>query len=379
MFRSVSLAVLLSAISAAAQAQAIQCGEPYTVQRGDTLQRIAERAYGPGASFRQLIEPNRDRFAGGNPSRIEIGDVLSIPCIGEAAASEPAAEPTPDAVVEAPAAVPQQPPLDVPPVGMLRPAPAARATLAPSAETAVETTASVDVPTQETPEPEPVAEAADPTESPDPASPVLLMGGGPRGGIDLAVFRAAMARAGHEMPETVAAPAAADPVTLLRAAGSPAIALAWPRPDCDAVDAGSAAAGQCDDLAWSAPLDEDVLIVLTRTGSAPEADAACRTPATSLIALGRDAGAPILRPLGDCLDDLAEGRVGTAYVMGSEGAEPPAGTVEAFARGRLVTLHAVALIDDDTAAGLLAALDEGLAALRDAGEWRTLLAEALAP
>jgi hypothetical protein len=62
------------------RAQSIACGEPYIVQPGDSLQRIAERAYGPEGSYRDLIEDNLQNFIGGDPSRIAVGLALDIPC-----------------------------------------------------------------------------------------------------------------------------------------------------------------------------------------------------------------------------------------------------------------------------------------------------------
>lgn len=378
MVRSVCIAAILSGTAAVAQAQAIQCGEPYVVRRGDTLQRIAERAYGPEASFRQLIAPNRDRFVRGDPSLIEIGDVLTIPCLGEAATEpEPPATPTPE-IADAPSTDETPQTVDGPQPETPRPDETAREPATPAEPTAEATAPpdSVDPLPPEAAMPDAVTEAL-----PDAATaePTLLIGGGPWSAAGLPVFRAALARAGRDMPETVERPAVDDPAALLRAADGPSVALAWPDPDCDAAEPGSAADARCTDLAWSTPLGEDVLTVLTRTGDAARPDAACRTPATRLVRLDADAGSPILRPLADCLADLAEGRLGTAYLMASEDAEPPEGTVEAFARGRLVTVHAVALAGDAAGTDLLAALDDGLAMLREAGEWRPLLAAAPAP
>jgi polar amino acid transport system substrate-binding protein len=89
----IALSALGLSLASAAGAQSIPCGVPYTVQRGDTLQRIAERAYGPEASFRDLIPANRGAFTGGNPSLIEVGQVLTIPCRGDGGGNSAAAAP----------------------------------------------------------------------------------------------------------------------------------------------------------------------------------------------------------------------------------------------------------------------------------------------
>jgi polar amino acid transport system substrate-binding protein len=78
----VLLAVLLAAIAgpwsdAAAQAR-IACGSFYRVAPGDTLHRIATRAYGSG-NYQAIVAANRDILP--DISRIEVGDELLIPCL----------------------------------------------------------------------------------------------------------------------------------------------------------------------------------------------------------------------------------------------------------------------------------------------------------
>ena len=78
----VFLAALLAAIAgpssdAAAQAR-IACGSFYRVAPGDTLHRIATRAYGKG-DYQTIFEANRDILP--DISRIAVGDELLIPCL----------------------------------------------------------------------------------------------------------------------------------------------------------------------------------------------------------------------------------------------------------------------------------------------------------
>jgi polar amino acid transport system substrate-binding protein len=78
----VFLAVLLAAISgppsdAVAQAR-IACGSFYRVAPGDTLHRIATRAYGSG-DYQAIFAANRDILP--DISRIAVGDDLLIPCL----------------------------------------------------------------------------------------------------------------------------------------------------------------------------------------------------------------------------------------------------------------------------------------------------------
>ncbi len=78
----VFLAVLLAAIAgpssdAVAQAR-IACGSFYRVAPGDTLHRIATRAYGSG-DYQAIFAANRDILP--DISRIAVGDDLLIPCL----------------------------------------------------------------------------------------------------------------------------------------------------------------------------------------------------------------------------------------------------------------------------------------------------------
>ncbi|WP_233416704.1 LysM peptidoglycan-binding domain-containing protein [Halovulum marinum] len=83
-----AVAAILSGVADAAAAQDITCGEVYSVQRGDTLHRISRRAYGDDDGWRLIYSVNRD-LIGRNPSAIEIGQPLTIPCL-----EQDAAEPT---------------------------------------------------------------------------------------------------------------------------------------------------------------------------------------------------------------------------------------------------------------------------------------------
>ena len=86
-----------------AAAQSLSCGDTYTVKRGDTLNQIARKAYGPGASYVELYRANRG-VIGPNPSIIEVGMALAIPCPGQTAGNagaEKVAKPIADSSGEA--------------------------------------------------------------------------------------------------------------------------------------------------------------------------------------------------------------------------------------------------------------------------------------
>lgn len=76
----------------------IACGTTYTVARGDTLFKIADRAFGNGKLYKQIFEANRDILP--NSASVEIGNEIQIPCLDSAGqivrvdeAQDPPAEP----------------------------------------------------------------------------------------------------------------------------------------------------------------------------------------------------------------------------------------------------------------------------------------------
>jgi nucleoid-associated protein YgaU len=51
----------------------------YTVQKGDSLSKIAQQQYGDGKKWKAIFEANRDQLS--NPDLIHPGQVLKIPSI----------------------------------------------------------------------------------------------------------------------------------------------------------------------------------------------------------------------------------------------------------------------------------------------------------
>ena len=72
-----NLFILHLPVHAVAQ-ERIACGSVYRVAPGDTLNRIAVRAYGTG-DYQAIVEANRDILT--NLAHIDIGDELLIPCL----------------------------------------------------------------------------------------------------------------------------------------------------------------------------------------------------------------------------------------------------------------------------------------------------------
>lgn len=63
--------------SATAQQAAVATTQTYTVQKGDTLSKIAKHFYGNANDYMRIFEANRDQLK--DPDKIQIGQVLKIP------------------------------------------------------------------------------------------------------------------------------------------------------------------------------------------------------------------------------------------------------------------------------------------------------------
>ncbi len=80
------------AVPAPAEARSIECGTKYTLRRGDTLSRISRRVYGTLDGFRTIYRANA-AVIGRNPSIVEPGTVLTIPCADGTTPSSAGVEP----------------------------------------------------------------------------------------------------------------------------------------------------------------------------------------------------------------------------------------------------------------------------------------------
>lgn len=56
--------------------------QSYTVEKGDTLSRISKQFYGKAGKWNAIFEANRDQLD--DPDKIQPGQVLKIPAIGDA-------------------------------------------------------------------------------------------------------------------------------------------------------------------------------------------------------------------------------------------------------------------------------------------------------
>lgn len=82
------LALAIAALGSAAPAGAqvlrgdgtVTCGSDYVIAPGDTLSRVAKRAYGDAMLWSRLVDANRDTLAGG-PEDLAVGTTIAVPCI----------------------------------------------------------------------------------------------------------------------------------------------------------------------------------------------------------------------------------------------------------------------------------------------------------
>jgi hypothetical protein len=86
LLRSLAAAVVASGLAAPAGAQvlpgdgSIACGGSYVIAPGDTLSRVAQRAYGDPMLWDLLVEANRD-LLGGDPEHLAVGMSVAVPCV----------------------------------------------------------------------------------------------------------------------------------------------------------------------------------------------------------------------------------------------------------------------------------------------------------
>ena len=350
---------ILAATTPAAWAQSIDCGSEYTVKRGDTLARISRAAYGTLDYYRVLFQFNR-AVIGADPSGIEIGLVLQIPCLDSSGrVIETAAEPAPEA----------------------------------------EPTNLAEAVAQQAPVPEPAAQASAPPFRADPdremrvavaaAWPPLTDQEQAQGGMLTEIISRAADRL--DLPRGFDLYFLEDWAGLtdtMLAEGRYDMALAWPRPDCERAPQDSESAWMCSELVWSEPLYEQVIGVYTLTGAPPPLSETDLYGAT----ICRPAGYPlhVLADQGltepdvmlaqpetarDCFQGLLNGAY-QAVVMARGVAD---GTIDALdaedvitrqpTLDRVATLHAVTLRDNALGVERLAALDEEIRLLKTSGAW----------
>ena len=82
----IGVSTIFMIVGSKASAAVDQCGQAYSVQAGDTLSKIARDVYGSARDFQIIYSANAD-VIGSNPALIEIGMALNIPCLDDTSTS----------------------------------------------------------------------------------------------------------------------------------------------------------------------------------------------------------------------------------------------------------------------------------------------------
>ena len=364
-------------ISTPAEAQSLSCGGTYTIQRGDTLQKVTRLAYGEGLSYNFLYRANRD-VVGANPSQIEVGMVIRVPCRNGQTASSSSNSGS------------------------------ASTSTATTASTTSGSTSSSTTTTTTT-----ASTAAATTQ------PVSASGNGfgvsriqNAGKIrmvtatDWAPFSNQDQEQGGMITEIVNV--AADTVMEqsefqvdfindwsahmepLISDGAYDFTFPWFRPNCDVKEKlGPSSVFRCDRLAWSDPLFEQIIGYYMRADDLDKPQAhtglfgktICRPSGYATFMMEeKDLAEPnitLKRPSSptDCFEMLVEGEVDAVVIATMVGddaianLDAPEMVEEQSQLSTIATLHAVTSIDNPDKEQQLAVLNEGIRNVRESGKW----------
>lgn len=357
---------LTAMFGAGAEAQSLACGGEYTIKKGDTLQQVTRMAYGDGLSWKFIYKANK-AVVGPNPSAIEVGMKIKVPCrrgqtpgvTAKAATPKAAAETTSVAATTAPtvtatpAATQASLPLNVPGVAT------------PGSSTYRFVTGSDWRPFQDQ----------------------ELQNGGMITEIVDTAMETQRGPDGHKIDfindysahlQTLIADIAYD------------FSFAWFRPNCDKMEKlGAGSQFRCKALDWSDPLFEQIIGYYMRADDA-------NVPATHADLLGRSICRPkgyalfmmeefdlvepaitLKRPVNtaDCFEMLAKGEVDVVVLatMVADGAIAAGGMADQIAEqpqlSTVATMHAVTSINNPNKDAQLAVLNEGIRNVRESGAW----------
>ncbi|MEL7465289.1 MAG: transporter substrate-binding domain-containing protein [Pseudomonadota bacterium] len=357
--------------SSPVEAQTLACGGTYTIQRGDTLQKVTRMAYGDGLSFNFLYRANRD-VVGPNPSLIEVGMVLQVPCRDGQTAGAAAPAPT---------------------------------TTSASTGSAGSTTGTGTV-TGESGAASNVTQAS--------ASGGGFGVSGLRGGdkirmitgTDWAPFANEDQEQGGMITEIINVAAETmmqqsefqvDFINDWGAHMEPLIAdgaydftFPWFRPNCDAIDKlGPTSVFRCEQLAWSDPLFEQIIGYYMRADDTNKPTdhvglfgrTVCRPSGYATFMLEEndlvEPNITLMRPGSptDCFAMLASGEVDAVVIATMVGDDaianiPDASNIEEQPQlSTIATMHAATSVDNPDKDAQLAVLNEGIANVRESGKW----------
>lgn len=415
--RTVGAVCCLAAILFAAPADAkspISCGRLHGIERGDTLFRIAVRAYGDGWKYKSIYAANRDLLP--DEKSIEIGDQVLVPCLdgtGPATRQEALAQATAPAetapvtasvtaavtapeAAELPLATGDEAATETATAELVGPIGAAREGIASLVLSASPGGSAVTTPRMDDPQPAKGPELAAPiTPKPDTGDlPVRLLTGD-----SLVPFAGETLRQGGLATEIVAqamrlaAPEKAPQIAYVRQwefhlhglllSGALDVGFPWVRPDCTAAAALTPQAQLlCAEFAFSRPFLELPIAVFARA-DAPVTELTgrrvCRPPTAYAfdmdggIAAGSGAvseataSACFARLLHRDVDAVELPRREAEAVLRQMGIEGSVREIKALASTR--TLHAVAPKSNRTGLAYLALIDAGLEQLMVTGAW----------
>lgn len=356
--------------SAPATAQSLACGGTYTIQRGDTLQKVTRMAYGEGLSFNFLYRANRD-VVGPNPSLIEVGMVLQIPCRDGQTAGAAAPAPAPTAA-------------------------SSTASASESASTVTGESAASSASTTSAPRVQAASLSGIPNRRPfrfitgtDWAP--FTNADQAEGGMITDIMRTALSTVAAEDEYQI------DYVRDWNAHLQPLLSdvaydfsIPWFRPNCDKIDLlGENSRLRCQELKFSDPLFEMITsyYVNANSGFAPTTPTdligkrVCRAASYATFMLEefdvRPPAIEYVRPTlwRDCFEALARNEVDILYIsstaaealiseLGLEGQ-----IVEVPELAYITTMHAVTSVNNPRADDQIAVINEGIANVRESGKW----------
>ncbi|MEM8786968.1 MAG: transporter substrate-binding domain-containing protein [Pseudomonadota bacterium] len=344
------LAATLALSAGAAAAQSIQCGQPYTVQRGDTLSQIADRAYGEPQSY-QLIYSANAAVIGPNPGIIEVASVFNIPCLD-----------APLTASTASAAVIRQ-------------------------EDTTERLAPAPAPNQQIR----FVTATDWAPFHDQNQE--------QGGMLTEIVNVAMSKVrgedGYKIDFINDWSAHLQP---LISDGAYDISLAWFRPNCDVIDRlGEGSQFRCNNLDWSEPLYEQIVGYYTRADAPAPVGyqdlfgrTVCRPAGYSMFMMEEhelvEPNITLAQPgtPDGCFQGLVDGSYDVVVLSAdvADGAISELGATDTVikhdALDSVATIHAVTSKNNPNGLSYIAELDDGLRQLKDSGEWFEIVRRHLA-
>ncbi|MEM7270675.1 MAG: transporter substrate-binding domain-containing protein [Pseudomonadota bacterium] len=354
-----------------ASAQTIACGGTYTVQRGDNLQKITRGAYGPALSWSYLYGKNKG-VIGANPSIIEVGMTLNIPCRkGQTPAAQTTAAASTATTEESSSA----------------------SSATATAETETETTTAATSTTAAAPAAAPAERDRSPmlrlvtASDYAPFHDESLEGGGMITEIVDVALTTVMDESDYRIDFINDWGAHLNP---LISDMSYDVSLSWFKPNCDVIEKlGAGSRFRCERLEFSDPLFEQIVSYFMRADDAakPESHAdlfgraVCRPAGYSTFMMEEvdlvEPNITFVQPSGpsDCMEMLANGSV-DAVVIASTVADDTiaqlgiADQVEEQPQlATIITLHAVTSIDNPSKDQIMATMNDGIRNVRESGKW----------